>query len=167
MNSRRDALKALAVVTAASSATHAQHVHDKGTLTQIPDRKVQFFTRSEFKALTKLVDLIMPRTDTPGASDAEVDYLIDEAVSRRAELQREWRRGLKLLMAKPESEWIALLTAWSKEEKTPGAKFFRIAKSAVVDTYYSTRQGLVNELGWHGNTFLPKFDGCTHPEHKS
>jgi hypothetical protein len=167
MNSRRDALKALAVASAATAASQAQHSHEPGALTKITAPKVQFFSVEEFRALTKLVDLIIPRTDTPGASDAGVHYLIDETVFSRAPLQKQWRAGLKLLIPRADAEWTALLTKWSREKNTAGSRFFEMAKGAVVDLYYSTREGLTTELGWHGNTFLAKFDGCTHPEHKS
>jgi Gluconate 2-dehydrogenase subunit 3 len=44
--------------------------------------------------------------------------------------------------------------------------FFRTMKDMTVDAYYTSREGLAEELGWHGNTFLPEFKGCTHPEHQ-
>jgi hypothetical protein len=36
-----------------------------------------------------------------------------------------------------------------------------------VDGYYSSKERQADELGWHGNTFLTEFKGCTHPEHQS
>ena len=39
-------------------------------------------------------------------------------------------------------------------------------KAMTIDGYYSTREGLEQELGWHGNTYLTSFPGCTHPEHQ-
>ena len=44
--------------------------------------------------------------------------------------------------------------------------FFRLMKDMTVKACYSSREGLAGELGWHGNTFLPEFKGCTHTEHQ-
>jgi hypothetical protein len=61
---------------------------------------------------------------------------------------------------KPEQR-IELLTA---NEKDP---FVRMIKGMTIDGYYTSQEGLVQELGWHGNTFLTEFKGCTHPEHQA
>lgn len=37
----------------------------------------EFFTASEGAALTKIVDVILPKTDTPSASEVQVDVFID------------------------------------------------------------------------------------------
>jgi hypothetical protein len=43
---------------------------------------------------------------------------------------------------------------------------FRVLKDATIDAYYSTRDGLQQELGWNANTYLPEWKGCTHEEHR-
>jgi Gluconate 2-dehydrogenase subunit 3 len=55
----------------------------------------------------------------------------------------------------------------SNAPDTDRGRFFRLIKDLTIDGYYSSRSGLVEELGWHGNTFLSEFKGCTHPEHQS
>ena len=50
--------------------------------------------------------------------------------------------------------------------ESDAGRFFRLLKDLTIDGYYSSRAGLVEELGWHGNTFLSEFKGCTHPEHQ-
>jgi len=44
-----------------------------------------------------LVDLIIPRTETPGAVDADVPYRIDRQVATRPELQDIFAKGLATL----------------------------------------------------------------------
>ena len=39
-------------------------------------------------------------------------------------------------------------------------------KSMTADGYYTSQIGLVQELGYKGNTVLPSFPACTHPEHQ-
>jgi gluconate 2-dehydrogenase gamma chain len=43
--------------------------------------------------------------------------------------------------------------------------FFRLLKNLTADGYYTSRVGLLDELGYKGNTALPQFPSCTVPEH--
>jgi hypothetical protein len=115
--------------------------------------------------LARVTDLIIPRSETPGAIDAGVPKLIEARTRRDARFQQRLATGLKDLAAKgflklPEAEQVALL------ESIAATPFFKLIKGATIDAYYSTREGLVEELGWHGSTHLEEFPGCTHPEHK-
>ncbi len=130
-------------------------------------------TAPELATLTSLVDTIIPRTDTPGASDAGVPAFIDRRLAANPELAARFREGIQALDTASHSRFqaafpdltsaqrIELLTARSEDP------FFRLAKGLTVDGYYTSREGLSGELGWHGNTFLTEFKGCTHPEHQS
>jgi gluconate 2-dehydrogenase gamma chain len=44
-------------------------------------------------------------------------------------------------------------------------RFFRLLKNLTADGYYTSRVGLLDELGYKGNTALPEFPRCTVPEH--
>jgi hypothetical protein len=158
----------------------AQHQHAAKDLVEIASPyKPKFFTAAEFENLTVLVDLIIPRTDTPGASDAGVPKIIDSTLAAHPIMRRGWREGLrwaekaaqrsgqKQFAALAQNEQLAILRGASEEKKTPGGRFFSLLKDATVDAYYSTREGLQAELGWNGNTYLPEFKGCTHPEHQA
>lgn len=144
---------------------HAKHKHEgMVNITPPPVYKPKFFTALEYAALTKLVDLIIPRTDTPGASDAGVPRIIDSGV--RPQVRQAWRSGLAPYKGLSEADLLARLERASREKATADGRFFSLLKNATIDAYYSTREGLVTELGWKGNTFLPSFPGCTHPEHQ-
>jgi len=65
------------------------------------------------------------------------------------------------------AEQVDLLTRISQETNTPARRFFDLVKGATVDAYYETKEGLADELGWHGNQALTEFVGCTHPEHQA
>ncbi|MDZ4801564.1 MAG: gluconate 2-dehydrogenase subunit 3 family protein [Bryobacteraceae bacterium] len=125
-------------------------------------RKTQFFSGSEFEVLTALVDLIIPRTDTPGASDAGVHILIEERMQRDERIRGMWRDGLARFASVSAGERLSTLTALSRAEDP----FFVLLKNSTVEAYYGTFDGLVTELGWHGNVALTEFKGCTHPEHQ-
>jgi gluconate 2-dehydrogenase gamma chain len=43
--------------------------------------------------------------------------------------------------------------------------FFRLLKNLTADGYYTSRVGLLDELGYKGNSALAQFPSCTVPEH--
>jgi hypothetical protein len=44
-------------------------------------------------------------------------------------------------------------------------RLFRLIKNLTADGYYTSRAGLLEELGYSGNTALARFPSCTVPEH--
>jgi hypothetical protein len=46
------------------------------------DWEPQFFTEGEAKTISMLVDMILPRTDTPGALDVKSDMFIDKVIAK-------------------------------------------------------------------------------------
>jgi hypothetical protein len=114
------------------------------------EHRFKVFSADEGKRVAELVDLIIPRTDTPGASDAHVPEFIDRKLSLDAELKDRFLAGLR--------SFDGVLS----EENA----FCKLLKGLTVDGYYTSKEGLTQELGWHGNTFLTEFEGCTHAEHQ-
>jgi hypothetical protein len=190
MNTRRDALRILAFTTAAApalpSTQEVKEVQDQpGHLHAGPAIKVSsplrptFFQPAEFETVEALSERIIPRSDTPGAKDAGVALLIDKAIAANPLLILQYRAGLadinalsrasygKSFTSLTEEQQIAILTPLSLETDSTLGKFFALLKNMTVDAYYKTEAGLKTELGWHGNTYLPEFPGCDHPEHKS
>jgi gluconate 2-dehydrogenase gamma chain len=161
MTTRRDALRTLAAAATALPVLHAQPVAAAPTA----------FSTEEFALLSRMVDDIIPRTDTPGAADAGVPLMIDEQAARNPTLAGQIRQGLAWLKNEnylhlDDAHRAEILRSVSETEATPSGLFFRRVKDMTIDAYYSTREGLVTELGYHGNTYLTSFPGCTHPEHQ-
>ena len=131
-----------------------------------------FLNAAELECLTALVETIIPRTDTPGALDAGVPATIDRRLAASPQLAERFRGEMKSFDAGARSQFgmpFSELTAERKIEwlKSHGEDpFFRTVKGMTVDAYYTSREGLAEELGWHGNTFLAEFKGCNHPEHQ-
>jgi gluconate 2-dehydrogenase gamma chain len=48
---------------------------------------------------------------------------------------------------------------------TEPVRFFRLIKNLTADGYYTSRVGLLEELGYTGNTALGRFPECSVPEH--
>jgi len=159
---RREAL----VILAGASQAHAQHQHsEEATAPPVKDApyKPKTLTPSEMELGARLSDLIIPRTDTPGASDAGVPEYIDRHLGHSVDVAM-FRRGLAEFAALADERRLARMTEISNEV---GNLFFRMLKDLTIDGYYSSRAGLGEELGWHGNKVLSEFKGCTHPEHQS
>jgi gluconate 2-dehydrogenase gamma chain len=131
-----------------------------------------FLSAGELTWLAALADTIIPRTDTPGASDAGVPAFIDRRMATNSQLAELFRAGMKGVDAEATSKFgkgFAAITPEQRFEVLKGRQdepFFKTMKGLTVDGYYTSQAGLTQELGWHGNTFLTEFKGCTHPEHQ-
>jgi gluconate 2-dehydrogenase gamma chain len=225
---RRHALKMLGTIGLtcafpfAADELYGQHVHvtPTGTPSTGPYSPA-FFTPAEYTVLSRLTDVIIPPTGTPGAAAAGVPEYIDRVVSLNAEHQPLVRAGLAWLerqattrfarefLALDEAAHVAILQPLSDEvdrrqrevqrerfrteaqgavvyyvainDKTSPApsgstarlpleadlpvQFFRLVKNLTADGYYTSRAGLLDELGYAGNTALARFPACPVAEH--
>lgn len=164
-----------------------KHVHPQ---TGPPERPVAvparpkpgYFTDAEFDTVSRLADLIIPETDTPGALGAGVPAYIDSVVGGNKQLQRIIRPGLRDLDKRSRDEYekpfielteeqqVAVLTPWADASDKrltdhEGGRFFRAVKNLTADGYYTSRVGLLQELGYKGNTVLEHFPESEVPEH--
>ncbi len=135
--------------------------------------KPGYFSESDFAVVSLIADLIIPKTATPGAVDAGVPGYIDSVVGANKQLQEIFRAGLALLSGfagRPKNEQVALLTEWGKlaesgNTREAGPRFFQAMKNLTADGYYTSYAGLVEELGYKGNTVLDHFPESTIAEH--
>ena len=154
---RRDALVTIAALAIVSTA----------------EAQTGFLTQPELDWLKTLVDAIIPRTGTPGASDAGVPAFIDRRLAADPQLAESFRKGMKALDADAQNRFGAAFPGLSPQQQIvlltshQEDAFLRSMKELTIDGYYTSEAGLTQELGWHGNTFLTEFKGCTHPEHQS
>ena len=227
---RRQALKILGAVGAtcafpfAGDELYGQHVHT--TLAQtapLGPYAPTFFTSAEYTTLSRLTDVIIPATGTPGATAAGVPEYVDRVVTLNAEHQPLVRAGLdwlerqakarfsrafqslsedeQITILKPLSDEIdrqrreslrtrfrtesqdksvyfvaitdkdlqtrpaATTSAVSKSDSEMAVSFFRLIKNLTADGYYTSRVGLIEELGYSGNSAMAKFPACSVPEH--
>ena len=141
-----------------------------------------FLDAAQYAATDALAETIIPADDrSPGARGARVADYIDLLLRESPpEMQKAWLAGLASLdrvsrdkggqpFAKlPPDQALALLTELSRNEANPGnplEQFFKDAKDAAIRGYYTSEIGIQQELQYKGNTFVPEFLGCTHPEH--
>jgi len=145
MINRREALVAIAAIGAAAPALAGP-----------------IFSNEDLQILVRLVDVIIPRTGTPGASDVGVHLYIDRMAGSDSGLRWTLQQGLAALR---KEDFLQMPDGWQTSVFVNGP-LFKTIKELTIDGYYSTKEGLVDELGYHGNTYLAEFEGCTHPEHQ-
>lgn len=123
------------------------------------------FSEDEYEMLGALVDMILPATETPGAREVGVHSMLDEDLADGGDALAVLRAGLASLSEEgfdglTGSQRVEVLTRYS-EGSGPEREFFDTLKGLTIDAYYSTEVGLVDELGYQGNTYLTEFPGCT------
>jgi hypothetical protein len=185
MATRRSALVTLVAGSAAAALAQSQpelhqHQSDSAPIVKTdpePERTTVLFRGRDYETLVRLTDLIIPRTDTPGAADVGVAWHIDKAISKKKELYPLYQDGFVYLnraaskqgqpdfLSLPQDVQVALLTEICEAKSGRESEFFQSLKELTIEWYYNSETGLARELGYKGNTYRAEFVGCTHPEH--
>jgi gluconate 2-dehydrogenase gamma chain len=140
------------------------------TAAPLPETAPRFFNKADFAVISRLAGLIIPETDSAGAVRAGAPQYIDMVVARNAEQQALVADGLHWLAARKfmqldEAAQYALLeplceAADAGDLRARNVQFFALIKSLTADGYYTSRSGLIDELGYQGNTARPGFPAC-------
>lgn len=161
---------------------YGQHVHQAPDTPAAGAGNPVFFTPREMETVTKLADLILPATDTPGAVAAGVPLYIDFVVSSNAKWQKLFRQGMRWLdrqsarrgkrfVELAEAQQVAMLKplcdaadrAQAAKAKLPmEVSFFKAVKGMTADGFFTSKQGLVDTMGYSGNTVMAEFPPCIH-----
>jgi hypothetical protein len=143
------------------------------------DETVRFFQDDDFATISKIADLIIPETDTPGAVGAGVPAYIDLVISRNTDQQSvvadglRWldeeaqRQGNKKFTELGETQQLAILQPLcdafdAHNAAARNVQFFALIKSLTADGYYTSKIGLRQELGYTGDTTMAAFPDCVH-----
>jgi gluconate 2-dehydrogenase gamma chain len=151
--------------------TTAEHHHETAPPAPAPT-KPSFFNEADFRVISRVADLIIPASDTPGAVGAGVPIYIDSVIGKNKAQQATAKEGLEWLAQKNfsnlgESEQLAILqplceAADAGDLKQHSVQFFHMIKNLTADGYYTSQIGLMKELGYAGNTAMAEFPGCIH-----
>ena len=184
MAERRETLKIIGAISATctfpytGNELYGQHAephagHTPGAQASTGPRK--FFTAAEFALLSVLTDVIIPDTDTPGATQAGVPGYIDLVVDANPEHRKLMREGLAWLAAQgfatqDAAARIALLVPISEvvdhgRIKTLPQRFFQLTKALTCDGYFTSQIGMSQTLGFQGGGMLATYPSCEIPEH--
>jgi len=133
-----------------------------------------FFDDDRFALLKRMVDLMIPETDTPGAVGAGVHYFIDLMLAEWASEDRRKRYadGLALISRRAREAGVAGLVSGSTErqvaflasvdsEAFAGDRadgFFPELKRMVLFAYYSSHAGATEELQYQ--YLVPDYQAC-------
>jgi hypothetical protein len=177
---RRGALKIISAIGATCAYPYSsdelygqsvEHHHETGPAAPLPDKPI-FFNDQDFRVISRIADLIVPQTNTPGAIAAGVPFYIDSVISRSKPQQQLAAEGLEWLAKKnfaelSESQQLAILqplcdVADAGDLKSRPVQFFHMLKNLTVDGYYTSQIGLIRELGYSGNTAMAEFPTCEH-----
>lgn len=158
--------------------TVADHVHAPAPPPQAHEQP-HFFNPADYSMISRIVDLIIPETDTPGAVAAGVPAYIDIVIARDADHQLVVADGLRWLDSEAErtngkkymeldaAQQFSILEplcevadATSGMARGRNVQFFALIKALTADGYYTSRAGLIEELGYRGNAALPNFPVC-------
>jgi hypothetical protein len=140
-----------------------------------------FFNDDDFQLISRIADLIIPETDTPGAVGAGVPEYIDMMIARNTDQQLvvadglRWldgeakRQGASRFLDLPEQKQIAILEPLCEiadrgnaQRQARNVQFFALIKALTADGYYTSKIGLIDELGYQGNTARSSFPDCVH-----
>jgi hypothetical protein len=192
---RREALRRIAVGGAATAAapfwvdnllalaqTHAAH-RAASPAAPASAWTPKVLTPAQDETVVALAELIIPATNTPGATAARVHEYVDAVLADAKPADKDaflnglaWvdarsqqRYGAAFVKAQP-AQQTELLTALStakdpSPDDKPGVDFFRAIKSMTITGYYTSEVGMRDEIGDDGTLFFAEFKGCTHPEH--
>ena len=113
----------------------------------------RFFTPGQFAVLAELVDIIIPRTDTPGAKDAGVPEAMDAMMVNWASEDRKRQFaglideiGNAGLLARPAGERLALVRKIDADKLGAHDPVYGRFKDLTLTLYYLSEAGATKEL---------------------
>ena len=172
---RRRAIQgAASLVGGAIAAAQVGPFMSRAAVAAAADAAPEFLDAADFALVERLVDVMIPETDTPGAVDAGVHYFIDLMLAEWATPGRQarFRQGLRQLADRLRSpageafvetgpdvqfELLRALDAAAFAEDADG-DFYREFKRLVLFGYYSSEAGATLELQYEA--LQPDYKAC-------
>jgi hypothetical protein len=159
---RREWLKCVSALAAgAVAAPTLLAAFDAYAAAQVPGTKLQFFTPAQGSLIGAVADIIIPRSDTPGAVDAGVPVFIDQMfanVYAKADQERYMsamaafdKAGGKPFLQLGEAQRKALVLklhaeALADPKATPAASFVLMTKKLVMTGFFLSQPGCTQVL---------------------
>jgi gluconate 2-dehydrogenase gamma chain len=162
MISRRDVLKTLIVSVGGTSLLSA--CGGQVTLSALaPGAAPRFYSEREMALLSRVSDLLLPRTETPGALDVQVPALLDKLmaewadsrtqITHRATLaaldtRLQMRSGGDFLGAGEAVAQGALAAVDEAAFAGEPIEGYRNLKGLITRAYFATEEGALEEQEW-------------------
>ena len=182
---RREVLRILSIAAVAARFTGfvrwtfaCEHVSADSTQIRSATYAPQFFSASEYRAVERLTEMILPSDGGAGAHEAGVSEFVDFMVWSDPTLQYKFRFGLgwldahsERLYSKPfielepgQQNLILRRLAYKKEfcdGEEDGRVFFALMREYTLMGFYTSRVGL-EELDYPGLRFYSESPSCPH-----
>ncbi|MEZ5429308.1 MAG: gluconate 2-dehydrogenase subunit 3 family protein [Pyrinomonadaceae bacterium] len=156
---RRDVLKSLGVIALSAGLPGVMNEFIVSCrATEKP--KPQFFSPKEFALLETVVDIILPRTKTPGGLDTQTPVFIDRVVKdcMSREDQERIRKGLRGLLEqngrpfsklgrKEKAEIIRSVDEKAFKDDAESV-WLRIVKKLALIGHFTSREGMTKALNY-------------------
>jgi gluconate 2-dehydrogenase gamma chain len=124
-----------------------------------PHEVPRFLSDRDYSTISRIADLIIPATDSPGAIGAGAPAYIDAMIARTTDHQLLIADGLRWLDSQrfselSENQQLAILeplciAADAGNKNAPrNVQFFSLIKNLTADGYYTSKIGLIDELGY-------------------
>ena len=162
MKTRREFLQGLIISVGGASALSA--CGDAATIVATAAGEGgRFYSANEMALISRISDLVIPRTETPGALDANVPGYLDALMSdwASAETQNNHREALQLIsqrldslsgnfMTTSEAGAAAALSELDSDafDGDNGLGGYRSLKGYITQSYFATEAGATEELKW-------------------
>lgn len=137
-----------------------------------PEVLPRFLNERDYATIARIADLIIPATASPSASGAGVPAYIDSMLARTTDHQSLVVDGLRWLDSQhftelSEDGQLAILeplceAADAGNTSARNVQFFSLIKNLTADGYYTSKAGLVDELGYK-NEMKMTYQCATEP----
>ncbi len=110
-----------------------------------------FLTEDEAKTISTLVDMILPRTDTPGALDVKVDIFIDKVFAKtyNAEGQQNIRSEIAQFNAACEKNFGNMFINLNEADRVAVLKAMEATSSKFNGSVWGTTVGKQEPIGFY------------------
>lgn len=122
------------------------------------------FTTDQLRTLSSAAAILIPPDERSkgGTAPGVAEYIDFVVANGSKDLIEEWRYGLGILQRSTNLE--ARLRQLARNEfrpRTREERFFVLLKSAVVDAFYTSEEGITKELGYQGLGHVMEFPDFT------
>jgi hypothetical protein len=161
-----------------SENLHGQTVDQHHHAAPEQQAQPQFFNQRDYQTISRIADLIIPDTETPGAIGAGVPGYLDIVIARDTDQQLLVADGLRWLDTESnrlaeknfielsEEQQLSILEPLCEacdadsNNRARNVQFFSLIKKLTADGYYTSRIGLIEELQYKGDKVLPSYPSC-------
>ncbi len=157
MKTRREVLQDLIVSIGGASLLNAC----SGVARVVPSSSMRFYSGQELALVSRISDLLIPRTDTPGALDVNVPGFLDSLMAEWASQETKQNHheeleelglmlGVDFVTLSPDAseQRLALLDGEAFEGRPVHYSGYRSLKGLITQAYFASENGALQEQKW-------------------